>query len=154
MSKRSRAKYPGTDKSVTLKIRHELLDADYLHTLDHKDKKWYSDFMREYASADLDHPGKKLHRTKKLRKSIYDANNARNRDAFAVTKSNGMLKGIDKQKAGSDNVREFGMSGSKSTVLDEVENTIIAVLDDFTSKNIQKSEEPQKTPRRKKLKRR
>lgn len=77
--------------------------------------------MREYVAADFKHTGKKLHKKKAHKKAIYDANNARNRDSFAVTKSNGMLKGMDSLK---DDMH-------RSTNLSETEDTLIDVLDDF-----------------------
>lgn len=135
-TRRSKVKYAGLDKSVNLKIRHEIMDFDYLDKLSDDDKKWLSNFMREYASADFTHKGKKLHRTKKKIKAVYDANNARNRDAFGVTKSNGMLKGLSVRKKDKDGneMGEMGVSGAKSTVPNEVEDTIITVLDHFNEK--------------------
>lgn len=137
-TKRSKTLYPGLDKSVNLRIRHELLDQDYLDKLSGDEKKWLSNFMREWASADFTHKGKKLHRSKKSRKAIYDANNARNRDAFAVTKSNGMLKGLLGGDLGKDTSRsdrsQTNEIGSKSTNLAEVEDTLITVLDHFNLK--------------------
>lgn len=138
-TKRNRAKYNGLDKSVNLKIRHELLDFDYLDKLSVKDKTFLSKFMREWASADFSGPGKSLNRSKKSRKVIYDANNARNRDAFAITKSNGMLKGMNGSELGKMKKTDFesdfkGMSGSKSTVQNEQEDCIIQVLDFFNEK--------------------
>jgi hypothetical protein len=38
-TKRSRSRYPGLDKSVTLKVRQDLLDFDYLDKLSDKDKR-------------------------------------------------------------------------------------------------------------------
>lgn len=142
MTRRSNSKYAGLDKSLNLKIRHELLDFDYLHLLSDEEKRWLSDFTREWASADFNHAGKKINRTKKSRKRIYDANNARNRDAFAITKSNGMLKsmrGVGFSVKDTDNAkesRELSMSGSKSTVPTSVEDALIAVIDAFNEKKI------------------
>lgn len=142
MTKRKRTKFAGLDKSVNLKIRHELLDFDYLNKLNDKEKEFLSNFMREWASADFNHPGKRINKSKKSVKAIYDANNARNRDAFAVTKSNGMLKGMSGADLGKeDNNRRNsasknpGMSGSKSTVMNEVEDTLITVLDYLNEEN-------------------
>lgn len=39
-----------------------------------------SAFMEEWVGARLNHPGKKFHKTRKDRKKVFDANNARNRD--------------------------------------------------------------------------
>ena len=141
-TKRDRSKYPGLDKSVNLKIRHELLDFDYLHLLSEKEKIWLSHFMREFASADFNHPGKILNKSKKHRKSIYDANNARNRDSFSVTKSNGMLKGFNGKDLGKESNqssrKELAMSGSRSTVMNETEDTMLAVLDHFNEQRTKK----------------
>lgn len=153
MSRRSKTKYPGLDKSVTLKVRHELLDQDYLHELNDTDKTWLSNFMREWASADLKHPGKKFHRTRKERKLINDANNARNRDSFAVTKSNGMLKGMKSSNKENSQTNDVGFSGSRSTLPNETEDVMIAVLDDFNEQKILLAEELQKKPQRKKRRR-
>ena len=136
-TRRQKSKFPGIDKSVTLRVRQELLDQDYIHLLSEDEKTWLSNFMREYASADFNHPGKKLHKTKKRIKSVYDSNNARNRDAFAVTKSNGMLKNMAGTQLGKEdiNVKNPGMAGSKSTVPNEVEDTLITVLDFINENN-------------------
>jgi hypothetical protein len=81
--------------------------------------------MREYISADFNHPGKILHKSKKMRKSVYDANNARNRDSYAVTKSNGMLKSADDLLIASS---------TRTSNLQEVEDTLIILLDLKNSK--------------------
>lgn len=38
MSKKRNSKYPGLDTKVNLKIRHELMDADYLQKLTETEK--------------------------------------------------------------------------------------------------------------------
>jgi hypothetical protein len=81
--------------------------------------------MREYAAADFRHPGKTINRTKKAKKAIYDANNARNRDSYSVTKSNQMLKGE----------KEIDPATNRSTNLGEVEDTIIDYIDYKNSKD-------------------
>jgi hypothetical protein len=136
----SKTKYPGLDKSVNLKIRHELIDFDYLHKLSEKDKLWLSTFMREYVSADFRHLGKKLNKGKKVVKAIYDANNARNRDSFSVTKSNGMLKGMNGSDLGREDNKntgkELGMSSSKTTLANPTEDALIEVLDFINSNKL------------------
>lgn len=64
-------------------------------------------------------------------KDCYDRNNARNRDSFSVTQSNGMLKG---EKS------ILPMQG-KSTNLNETENSIIDALDQWKKdlKKVQKA---------------
>lgn len=80
--------------------------------------------MREYNGGDFKHPGKILHTKKKHKKSIYDANNARNRDSYSVTKSNGMLKEEKEIK-----------NSYKLTNINEVEDTLIRVLDFINEEN-------------------
>lgn len=77
--------------------------------------------MQEYVAADFRHKGKILNKKKKQKKSIYDANNARNRDSYSVTKANGMNKPLDK----------VSPMQNRSTNLGETEDVLIAVLDDF-----------------------
>lgn len=140
ITRMSKTKYPGLDKSVNLKIRHELIDFDYLHKLSEKDKLWLSTFMREYVSADFRHLGKKLNKGKKVVKAIYDANNARNRDSFSVTKSNGMLKGMNGSDLGREDNKntgkELGMSSSKTTLANPTEDALIEVLDFINSNKL------------------
>jgi len=83
--------------------------------------RWLNNFNQEYISADFNHPGKKIHKTKKQKKSIYDANNARNRDAYSVTKVNNLLKG---EKDLANGVNKVLSTNSK-----EVENTLIKIID-------------------------
>lgn len=130
-SKRYLNKLSGLQKSLTLGIRQELLDQDYLHKLSNSEKIWLSNFMNEYVSADFRHKGKRLHKTKKHIKRVYDANNARNRDAFAVTKCNGMLKILSRSDLGLGDTTQIpsGMSGSRSTVVNELEDSLISAID-------------------------
>lgn len=124
-NKRSRTKYPGLDSTVNLKIRRDLFDQDYIDKLSDKEKQWLSNFMREYVAADFNHPGAKLNKSKKSKKAIYDANNARNRDSYGVTKINGMLK----------DEKEINNSNNKSTNLGETEDVLIGYIDYKNSKD-------------------
>lgn len=69
--------------------------ASYAHTLSPKDQKWLSSFTEEYVNANFNHGGKKIHKTKKLKKAVYDRNNARNRDIYTKSKAQGALVPID-----------------------------------------------------------
>lgn len=93
MSKaRSKAKYPALDKKFTLKIRQDLIDQDYIEKLSEEEKDWLNRFNEEYVNAKMDHKGKKLHRTKKMRKTIWKLNNDRNQDAYSKAKAREALK--------------------------------------------------------------
>lgn len=79
-TKRDRAKYPGLEAKYFSRIKQEFHDIDYADQLSDKEKAWMSAFMEEWVGARLNHPGKKFHKTRKDRKKVFDANNARNRD--------------------------------------------------------------------------
>lgn len=76
---------------VSCKIRNDFSDMDYAHKLDKNALNFLKAFNREYYNADLKHKYKKLHKSKKHRKSVYDLNNEKNRDVYALLKCRGML---------------------------------------------------------------
>lgn len=78
---------------------------------------WLNNFNREWISVDFKYKGKKLHRKKRDKKIIYDANNARNRDSFSVTKANGMLEYQDAPKS------------ETKIKTDEYEDMLIEIID-------------------------
>lgn len=88
-TKRSKQKYPALKPEFNLKSRYNLIDYDYLHKLNDKEKEWLNRFTEEYVNADMNHGGKRLHKTKKLRKDCYDRNNARNRCALTKAQAYG-----------------------------------------------------------------
>lgn len=88
-SRRSRVKYPALSKGFNLKTRSNLIDYDYLDKLSDKEKAFLNAFTSEYINADMKHHGKKLHKTKKLRKDCFDRNNSRNRDILTRAQASG-----------------------------------------------------------------
>lgn len=78
-SRRSKRKYPALERGYNLKTRANLIDYDYLDQLGPKELEWLNAFTSEFINADMNHGGKKLHKSKKLRKDCFDKNNARNR---------------------------------------------------------------------------
>ena len=91
-TRRSKDKYPGLNKKLHTKVRQELIDQDYIHKLNDKEKKWLSDFNEEYVAADFRHSGKKLHKSKEQVRAINRANHARRKDAMSVAKVTNALK--------------------------------------------------------------
>lgn len=75
----------------SVKLRNDESDYDYLHKLNHKELNWLKGFHREYVNADFKHKYKRLFRTKKNIKMIYDRNNSRNRDLYGILKWTGDL---------------------------------------------------------------
>lgn len=83
------------------KVRKDLLDVDYADKLDEYTYLWHVQFTDEYTAGAVQKTktGKvkagHLHNTPELAKKVYDANNWRNNDIYAVSKANGLLKPID-----------------------------------------------------------
>lgn len=96
-NRRTRTKHPELNKNLHLKIRQELIDYDYLDKLNEEEKEWLNRFTKEYVSASFEktkkgNPSpKNLHKGSKLRKKVYNANNKRNIDAYAISRINNSL---------------------------------------------------------------
>lgn len=101
-TKRTSKKYPNLNPNVNLKTRwDEILDIDYVDALTDKEKQFLNDFMGEYVNASIPKDKKKrIHKTKKDVKSIYDKNNARNRCIYSRSKASGSLVHIEDMKRG------------------------------------------------------
>lgn len=90
-NRRTKTKYPALKRHLNLKTRYDALDYDYVEKLSEDEKDWLNRFSEEYINANFNHPGKVLHKTKKLKKDCYDKNNSRNRDIFTKSKAAGQL---------------------------------------------------------------
>lgn len=74
------------------KIRQELLDQDYVHKLNDKEREWLERFNKEFVAGSFEKAGKKyssknLHKGKEKRKELYRENNKRKIDAHGVAKA-------------------------------------------------------------------
>jgi hypothetical protein len=87
--RRNNVAYPGLDKSVNRRVIREYMDQDYVDKLSPEEKQWLSNFNEEWLSANFNHKGKKLHKTKAKKREIYNRNNARNRDLMSILKQRG-----------------------------------------------------------------
>jgi hypothetical protein len=76
---------------VYTKKRNDQSDYDYLKRLSNKDLEWLMRFHCEYVNASKKHPGRRLHRTKKLFRTLYDKNNCNNRCMYTLAKVLGLL---------------------------------------------------------------
>jgi len=92
MSKRTRTKYPGLHKNLSLPIRADLIDQDYIDKLTDKEKQWLNNFNEEWVNCNIRKDKARFHKSKKDRKIINDMNNARNRDVFSRHQARGTLK--------------------------------------------------------------
>ena len=88
---RKRAKHPALNPKYNLKTRTELIDYDYIDKLSEKEKAWLNAFTEEYTNANMNHKGKKLHKSKAMKKDCYNRNNARNRDILTRAKASGQI---------------------------------------------------------------
>lgn len=84
---RARTKYAGLKTHLNLKTRADQLDMDYISKLNDKEKAWLNAFIEEEVNSKFDHTGKKFNKTKKAKRKIYSANNARNRCIFTRAKA-------------------------------------------------------------------
>lgn len=111
--------YPALSKQVTLRSRAPLVDFDYIEKLSTKEKAWLNNFVEEEIHANLNHPGKKLNRTKEDARRIYNKNNARNRDTYTIVEAAGKLS-----------QGELGLGGDFNDMdIFSSEDTIIELLD-------------------------
>lgn len=109
---------------MNLKIRQEHIDCDYIDKLDNKEKAWLDKFNNEYVNASFNskNPKKNLHKSKKLRKSCYDANNSRNRDILSRAQAQGKSMYLDDVITSEEEIHEkleqtfgFGKGGENSS---------------------------------------
>lgn len=119
-SRRSQTKNAALKPNLNIKNRQELIDFDYLDKLTDKEKAWLNNFVEEEINANFNHSGKVLNKSDKEKRTCYNRNNARNRDIFAIKKSQDMLK---PEKAGQKKLDDVEFS------VNEIEDSIIDMLD-------------------------
>lgn len=90
-SARDKTKFAGLKPHFSLKRRADLLDFDYINKLNDKEKAWLNAFIEEEVHSKFNHDGRKLNKTKKAKRKIYNANNARNRCIFTRAKASHLL---------------------------------------------------------------
>jgi predicted NACHT family NTPase len=110
---------------------------DYVDQLSDKEKEWLTAFVREEVLADFAHTGKKLNKTKKAKREIYNKNNASNRCIYS-------LNGIKTARSGEVKIpaEEVAAKWRKyEATKDEVEDAMIDLIDLRSGKKIEESEE-------------
>ena len=95
VNRRSKNPFRALDPNLNLRSRwEEIADlASYANTLSPKDKEWLNKFSSEYVCAEFG--DKPLHKTKRLKKAVYDKNNARNRCILTKSHAYGNTKSLD-----------------------------------------------------------
>ncbi len=112
-------------KRHNTKVRHELLDADYLKKLDEKTLTWYAQFTDEYIGGSISKnpdgtvEDGHIHNTPELAKKCYDANNWRNSDLYSVTKANNLMTSMDLTFEGPDFTTRNRGNGAPADVRNE-----------------------------------
>jgi len=119
-NKRSQAEFPGLNPKLNLKSRQEEIEdvASYAHTLSDKDKAWLNSYIEEEVNANFKHSGKKLNKSKKNKKRIYNKNNARNRDVYTRAQASGQINYLEdvfsSEEELSEQLKEM-FNGSKNS---------------------------------------
>jgi hypothetical protein len=96
---RETSKLAGLNKRYFSKVKQEFHDIDYADELNQKEKEFLSSFMEENLGARFNHSGKKLNKSKSSKREIYNENNARQRDTYAVGRASGGMVDIDPEVA-------------------------------------------------------
>lgn len=118
-TRRSKQKYPALNTKFMLKSRADLIDYDYLDKLNDEEKEFLNKFTEEYVSASFKPGRKNLHRTKKMKKLCYDANNARNRDVTTKLKAYNKLMFLEDVARSEDELNELLQNALDSYIIDE-----------------------------------
>jgi len=121
-SKRKKKKYPGLEKSLSLKRYSDWIDYDYIDQLSDEEKKWLSDFTIEALGGDFRPRGKDnaIHNTPELKKECYGMANRTDRDLYNVLQRTNNLysmKSTVKTKTNPD--------GKPKEKIEKIEDVII-----------------------------
>jgi hypothetical protein len=85
--RRKHVKNASLIKKYNPRVRHEILDYDYLDQLSEEELAWLNKFTNEYVNAAVKADDEELiHDYEKHRKFIFDANNHRNTDLYGRAK--------------------------------------------------------------------
>lgn len=117
-TRRDRETYSGLKRRFFSKVKQEFHDLDYIHLLDEKAQEFLSHFMNEWLGANTKEA--KLHKTKKDKKKVNDANNARNRDIYANKRAAGAM--IDYEKIRSQFDEIHGSDNYEDELIDYIDS--------------------------------
>lgn len=123
-TRRKQTKYPGLVKSVNRRVIREYMDQDYIDKLSPEEKQWLSNFNEEWLSANFDHEGETLHKSKKDQLEIYNRNNARNRDQVSILKQFGHINNT------KNLAKTYEATQEKVLEKNHVEDSMVALIDE------------------------
>lgn len=130
MTKKRRPKNAALNPHYNSKIKQEFIDYDYLDKLTPELKDFLAGFTEETINARFNHSNIKVHKKnrKKVKKQSYDANNARNRDAFSVYNTSNKMMRLDGAK--NDGSSETNKRKDSSLLnVKSPEDSIIKLID-------------------------
>lgn len=127
--RRKSVKYPALIKKYNVRNRHDLMDIDYLDKLSEDEKAWLNNFNEEVICA----KPKKLYKSKKKKRELYNENNARQRDMYSRAKSDKKLVSIEQdinsKSEESESKKNFAPQVKRTTKTDAIEDAIIELID-------------------------
>lgn len=117
-TRRDRDSHSGLRKRFFSRIKQEFFDLDYIHLLDKEMQDFLSQFMNEWLGANT--KDAKHHKTKKDKKRVNDANNARNRDIYANKRASGTMIDYEKIRPIFDEI--YGTGNYEDDLIDYIDS--------------------------------
>lgn len=117
-TRRDRISLNGLEKRFFSRIKQEFFDVDYVNKLSDEEKRYLNDFLNEWLGANTTKA--KFHKSKKDRKKVYDANNARNRDIYSNQRATGRFVDYEKIRKQIDEVH--GSDNPEDDLIDYIDS--------------------------------
>lgn len=129
--KRELDKYPALNPRLNAKTRFEILDMDYLKTLDDSQLQYLNQFMAEYVSgafkkdANGEYSSENMNKTVLERRDCYTRNNIRNRCGLTISNATGNTYRADDINSFVDSLTDVDVMGDGVNALSD------QIIDDF-----------------------
>lgn len=116
------------EKRYNSRIRQEYIDQDYIDQLSDKEKEFLSNFNEEFYGGNFKHKGKKLHKSKKSKRTCYGRNNSQNRCVFGIGKAKGnLVYNHPLLMSDTSGTEDSGDANTNSS--DNIENALVELID-------------------------
>lgn len=102
---------------------------DYVDKLSDKEKEWLNAFISETVITNFNHRGKKLIKSKKKRRELYNDNNRRNNDVYAVSKATHNLNYTGNKQKENSKVNFFQESKNDWQAASDQEDALLTAID-------------------------
>lgn len=123
--KRELDKYPALNPRLNAKTRFEILDMDYLKTLDDSQLQYLNQFMAEYVSgafkkdSDGEYSSENMNKTVSERRDCYTRNNIRNRCGLTISNATGNTYRADDINSFVDSLTDVDVMGDGVNALSD-----------------------------------